>query len=200
MAAGLKNGKTTFFVPEENRFEAEALGKGRIFGVSSLKQAVGILTTKEPDQLLQSTSYQHHKKTTSLYDTEHYGDLSDVKRHWVLKRALEVATAGRYNLFLFGLPGSGKTMAAQRLPTILPPLSEQESLEVTQIHSLAGMLAKDSGLITYAPLWILHHSASIEGVIGGGRIPRPGEVSLAHHGILFLDEASQLRLSSDIRF
>jgi magnesium chelatase family protein len=108
-----------------------------------------------------------------------------------LKKVLEVAAAGRHHLLLFGPPGSGKTMAARRLPSILPPLSWEESLLVTRIHSNAGVLPAEAGLIRDPPFRMPHHSASAEGIIGGGRFPRPGEVSLAHEGVLFLDEAAE---------
>jgi magnesium chelatase family protein len=118
-------------------------------------------------------------------------DFRDVKGHLVLKRAIEVAAAGRHHLLLFGPPGSGKTMAAQRLPSILPALSRAEALEVTRIHSVAGVLGAGARLITRPPFRAPHHSASNEGVIGGGKWCRPGEVSLAHRGVLFLDEAPE---------
>jgi magnesium chelatase family protein len=113
----------------------------------------------------------------------------------VLKRALAIAAAGRHHLLLFGPPGSGKTMAARRLPSILPPLSWEESLAVTRIHSLAGLLPPACGLIRRAPLRMPHHGASSEGVVGGGKPLRPGEASLAHEGVLLLDEAAEFRAS-----
>jgi magnesium chelatase family protein len=124
-----------------------------------------------------------------------YGDLADLKGHEDLKRALIVAAAGRHSLFLFGPPGSGKTMAAKRLATLQTGMSREEALTVTRIYSVSGLLPKDSGMIRRRPFRMPHHSASIEGLVGGGRWVRPGEISLAHEGILFLDEAPEFRHS-----
>jgi len=133
------------------------------------------------------------KLDKDLYTPDDMGDLSDLKGQWILKRALEIAAAGRHNLFLFGPPGCGKTMSIKRLATILPQLNRQESLSVTQIHSIAGLLTEHMGLIRNAPFRMPHHTASAEGIIGGGKITKPGEVSLAHEGILFLDEAPEFK-------
>ena len=115
-------------------------------------------------------------------------DLSDVRGQDAAKRAMEVAAAGGHNLLLRGAPGGGKTMLARRLPTLLPPLSTEEALDATAIHSAAGRIAPGTGLLSERPFRAPHHSVSMAGLIGGGSIPRPGEVSLAHHGVLFLDE------------
>ena len=122
-------------------------------------------------------------------------DFRDIKGHTFLRRGLEVAAAGGHHLFLFGPPGSGKTMAASRLPSILPDLSLDEAVEVTRIHSLSGKLDSSTGLLTRPPLRMPHHTASREGIIGGGRDQLPGEISLAHRGILFLDEAPEFSAS-----
>jgi len=154
-----------------------------VFGVGSLAQAVGFLA----DQLLLETTVTDIE---ALFDiASHYAvDFADVKGQESVKRALTVAAAGAHNIMMIGPPGAGKTMLAQRLATILPPLSLEESLETTRIYSAVGLLKKDQALLATRPVRAPHHSASGPALIGGGSAPRPGELSLAHYGILFLDE------------
>ena len=192
VGSGIQAGIKLFLVPRQNLREARLLGTGKILGISSLKEAVQVLEGHE------NVGEHCSPGEDNLSDTrktvkEQWGDLSDIKGHWILKRALEVAAAGKHHLFLFGAPGCGKTMAARRLPTILPELEREEALLVTRIHSIAGVLPPNAGLITRPPFRMPHHTASAEGIIGGGAVPRPGEVSLAHGGVLFLDEAPEFR-------
>ncbi|MBN1699124.1 MAG: YifB family Mg chelatase-like AAA ATPase [Spirochaetales bacterium] len=191
--AGLGKGITGFLVPRGNLREARVAGTGRISGIDSLGEAAGVLSGSANIGSPDNHDDEPDGPDETMYDAAHYGDFEDIRGHWILKRALEVAAAGRHHLFLFGPPGSGKTMGARRLPSILPPLSREESLEVTGIHSIAGKLPPHCGLITRPPFRMPHHSASTEGIIGGGKLPKPGEVSLAHEGILFLDEAPEFR-------
>jgi magnesium chelatase family protein len=177
------NGFARMIVPLENAREAAVVQEMEVFGVGSLSQAVGFLSS----QLLLDTT------VTSVEDlfnvASHYEvDFADVKGQESVKRALTVAAAGAHNIMMIGPPGAGKTMLAQRLATILPPLSLTESLETTRIYSAVGLLKKDQALLATRPVRAPHHSASGPALIGGGSSPRPGELSLAHYGILFLDE------------
>jgi len=175
-------------VPQQNAREAATAHGPLVYGASTLHEAVEILegsTRLRPYDLDIQSLFKREVKSTV--------DLSDVKGQEHAKRALEVAAAGNHNLLFIGSPGSGKTLLARRLPTILPDLTLPEALATTQVHSIAGVLPAGQALVSTRPFRAPHHTISDAGLIGGGSYPRPGEVSLAHHGVLFLDELPEFR-------
>ena len=177
------NDFSRMIVPLENAREAAVVAGIDVFGVGSLAQAAGFLT----GQLELETTTVDVEELFSV-SSNYEVDFADVKGQENVKRALTVTAAGGHNIMMIGPPGAGKTMLAQRLATILPPLSLEESLETTCVYSSVGLLGKNKALLATRPVRMPHHSASGPALIGGGTTPRPGELSLAHFGILFLDE------------
>jgi len=180
------NGFTRMIVPLENASEAAVVQNVEVYAVGSLAQAVGFLSGQLP---LETTTVDIEElfNVASNYEV----DFADVKGQESVKRALTVAAAGAHNIMMIGPPGAGKTMLAQRLATILPALSLEESLETTCIYSSVGLLGRNRALLATRPVRMPHHSASGPALVGGGTNPRPGELSLAHFGILFLDEFAE---------
>ena len=184
VAMARERGLKRVFLPEENVAEGAVVNDIDIIGASSLTELCAILTGAQ----LYAPAPHQIATDEQCIDTEYGEDFADVKGQAYVKRALEVAAAGGHNIIMIGSPGSGKTMLARRLPSIMPPMTLNEALETTKIHSVAGKIGTHRGLITSRPFRAPHHLTSQVALIGGGQSPQPGEVSLANNGVLFLDE------------
>ncbi|MDR0420854.1 MAG: YifB family Mg chelatase-like AAA ATPase [Prevotellaceae bacterium] len=178
-----------FIVPKENAHEAAVVDSLEVYGVETLKEVIDFINGKNNIEKTTVNTREEFFASPRRYDV----DFCDVKGQENVKRAFELAAAGGHNVIMVGAPGSGKSMLAKRLPTILPPLNLREALETTKIHSVTGRIDRNTGLLTIRPFRSPHHTISDVALVGGGTYPQPGEISLAHNGVLFLDELPEFK-------
>ena len=183
LLSAMQNGHTRFIVPEANAKEASYVSGIEVYAFSSLKEVAGFLSGEKETSPVPTTTFSAQKA-----DNKYNVDFSEVKGQVFARRAMEIAVAGGHNILMIGPPGAGKTLMAKCVPTIMPDMTFEEAVEVTKIHSVAGILDAGKGIVTARPFRTPHHTVTVPALMGGGAKAKPGEVSMAHNGVLFLDE------------